>query len=696
MSDLSKLFGSMVFSDAVMKERLPLQTYEAMQSAIRESRPLSLEVADRVAACMKEWALEKGATHFTHWFQPMTGITAEKHDCFIDPAGDGEAIMVFSGKDLIRGEPDASSFPSGGLRATFEARGYTAWDPTSPAFIKEGTLCIPTAFCAYGGQALDKKTPLLRSMEALDREGRRILRLFGTEASRVIATVGTEQEYFLIDRKVYERRQDLIYCGRTLLGAAPPKGQELEDHYFGVIKPRVSAFMREVDETLWALGVPAATEHNETAPGQHELALHYTTNNIACDHNQLCMEVLKKVAARHGMVCLLHEKPFARVNGSGKHNNWSLATDRGVNLLEPGKAPAENAQFLLILSAVIAAVDEHQDLLRASVATAGNDHRLGSAEAPPAIISMFVGDDLLAVLEAVEKGRDLTVRSAQDVETGVGVLPHLKKDGTDRNRTSPFAFTGNKFEFRMPGSSLSVAGPNIVLNTIVADTFRRFADELEAAEDLSVALNALIRRTLREHGRILFNGDGYSPAWAEEAARRGLSNLPGTVDALPRMTSPESIRLFGDNSVFTEEELRSRSEILLANYSKILHIEAQTLCRMCEQDVYPAALRYQTELCRALNEKRATGLSLSCDTERRVLEKAAALTDRLYGKLTALKEAVAEGERMSDVPARARFSQVSLLGCMNELRTIADELEILLPAELWPYPSYGELLFSVQ
>ena len=697
MSKIPALFGSMVFSDAVMKERLPAETYRDMKDAIRENRSLDRSVADIVANAMKDWAVEKGATHYTHWFQPLTGITAEKHDSFISPAPNGGVIMEFSGKELIRGEPDASSFPSGGLRTTFEARGYTAWDPTSPAFIKDGTLCIPTAFCGYGGQALDKKTPLLRSMEAINTQTMRLLRLFGMDCESVTTTVGAEQEYFIIDKEVYEQRKDLIYCGRTLLGALPPKGQELDDHYFGVIKPRVSAFMRELDERLWELGVLAKTEHNEAAPAQHELAPIFSTTNIACDHNQLTMELLKKVADRHGLVCLLHEKPFAGVNGSGKHNNWSLTTSDGINLLNPGKTPADNSLFLLVLCAVIAAVDENQDLLRISVATAGNDHRLGAAEAPPAIVSMFIGDELSGILDAYEQGVDYRSHRAPYMESGVGVLPHFRKDTTDRNRTSPFAFTGNKFEFRMLGSSISIGDPNIVLNTIVAESFRRFADELEGAADFDAAVTEIIRRTVAEHKRIVFNGDGYSAAWEAEAEARGLLNLRSTVDALPHFVDEKNIELFSRHGVFSAEEMHARCDIMLENYSKIVNIEALTLIEMVEKDVYPAVLEYENTLCDAILAKKSTGLPVSVKTESDLLCRISALGDALYEKLGTLKAAeAAAAEKRGDALALALHDRKSVVAAMEALRAVSDELETAIPSEIWPYPSYGDLLFSVK
>ena len=605
MSTVTEIFGSMVFNDHVMKERLPKETYKAMQKTIRDGRRLDINVATVVANAMKDWAIEKGATHFTHWFQPMTGVTAEKHDSFISPAGDGRVIMEFSGKELVRGEPDASSFPSGGLRATFEARGYTAWDPTSYAFIKDKTLCIPTAFCSYGGEALDKKTPLLRSMEAISRQAVRVLRLFGNEdVTSVKTTVGSEQEYFLIEKELFDRRPDLVYTGRTLFGAKPPKGQELDDHYFGSIKPKVAEYMADLDEELWKLGIYSKTEHNEVAPAQHELAPIFSTTNIATDHNQLTMEIMQKVAKRHGLACLLHEKPFAGVNGSGKHNNWSISTNTGVNLLEPGDTPHENAQFLLFLVAVIKAVDDYQELLRVSVATAGNDHRLGANEAPPAVVSMFVGEELEGILEAIEKDEPYDTKEKDVMKVGVHVLPRFAKDTTDRNRTSPFAFTGNKFEFRMPGSALSISGPNVVLNTAVAEELRQFADELEEAADFNSALHELIKKTIREHKRIIFNGNGYDDEWLEEAARRGLANLRTTPDALPAFISEKSVSLFQTHKVFTKEEIEARYEILLENYCKVLSIEANTMLDMARREILPAASEYSSSLASAAVTKK--------------------------------------------------------------------------------------------
>jgi len=685
----------MVFNDAVMQARLPKDVYKALKKTMTEGTHLELDVANIVANAMKEWAVEKGATHFTHWFQPMTGITAEKHDSFISPQKDGRVIMEFSGKELVKGEPDASSFPSGGLRATFEARGYTVWDLTSYAFIKDGTLYIPTAFCSYSGEALDKKTPLLRSMEALDRQAMRILRLFGkTDAKRVITTVGPEQEYFLIDKEVYLKRPDLIYTGRTLFGARPPKGQELEDHYFGNIKPRVSAFMKDLEEELWKLGVPAKTKHNEVAPAQHELAPIFDTTNIATDHNQLTMELLKSIANKHGLTCLLHEKPFAGVNGSGKHNNWSISTDTGVNLLEPGDTPYENAQFLLFLVAVIKAVDEYQDLLRVSVASAGNDHRLGANEAPPAIVSMFLGEELTKILEAIENGTDYHGEEKHQMEIGVTVLPHFPKDTTDRNRTSPFAFTGNKFEFRMLGSAFSIAGPNIVLNTAVAEVLREFADILEASEDFKGDLTKLIKKTIREHKRIIFNGNNYSDEWVQEAKKRGLSNLKTTVDALPAFISPKSIELFTRHHVFTEAEIRSRYEILLENYTKTLNIEALTMIDMVKKGIIPACISYQNEVMQLLNSKKAYD-GYDCTLEEKLIGKLAGLSARLIKKLESLENDLLDAKSQGDALNLARFYRDRVFVSMSELRLVVDELETVVAKKYWPYPTYAEILYSV-
>lgn len=695
MKDVPGLFGSMVFNDSVMQSRLPKETYRALKKAIALGAHLELDVANVVASAMKDWAVEKGATHFTHWFQPMTGITAEKHDSFIAPTKDGKVIMEFSGKELVRGEPDASSFPSGGLRATFEARGYTVWDTTSYAFIKDGTLYIPTAFCSYSGEALDKKTPLLRSMEALNRQALRILKLFGnTETKRVDATVGPEQEYFLIDKEVFLKRPDLVCTGRTLLGARPPKGQEMEDHYFGSLKPRISAFMKDLEEELWKLGVLAKTKHNEVAPAQHEMAPIFSTVNIATDHNQLVMELMKCVANRHGLACLIHEKPFAGVNGSGKHINWSLSTDTGVNLLEPGETPYEDAQFLLFLTAVIKAVDEYQDLLRVSVSSAGNDHRLGANEAPPAIVSMFLGEELTEILEALEKGTAYHGKEKHQMEIGVTVLPHFPRDTTDRNRTSPFAFTGNKFEFRMLGSAFSIAGPNIVLNTAVAEILRDFADVLENAEDFKTELSSLIKKTIREHKRIIFNGNNYCGKWVEEAKERGLSNLMTTVDAMPAFISEKSIELFGRHHVFTEKEIHSRYEIMFENYCKTLNIEALTMIDMVRKGIMPACIAYQNELTRLVSGKKSLG-GYDCSLEEYLLSNISALSGKLLEKLNSLEKAVQEAKNGSDVLVLATKYRNSVFAAMSELRVIVDELETLVAKKHWPYPAYSEMLYSV-
>ncbi len=695
--NVPELFGSMVFNDEVMKERLPKDTYKVLQKTIEDGLHLQLDVANVVASAMKDWAVEKGATHFTHWFQPMTGVTAEKHDSFISPEPGGKVIMEFSGKELVKGEPDASSFPSGGLRATFEARGYTAWDPTSYAFIKDDTLCIPTAFCSYSGEALDKKTPLLRSMQALDKQATRVLHLFGNEdVKRVITTVGPEQEYFLIDSSVYEKRPDLIYTGRTLFGAKPPKGQELEDHYFGTIKPRVSDYMKELDEELWKLGILAKTKHNEVAPAQHELAPVFSTTNIATDHNQLTMEMMKTVAGRHGMTCLLHEKPFAGVNGSGKHNNWSISTDTGVNLLEPGATPSQNAQFLLFLTAVIKAVDDYQELLRVSVASAGNDHRLGANEAPPAIISIFLGDELSDVIDSIEKGVDYHDKEKKLMSIGATVLPHIPQDTTDRNRTSPFAFTGNKFEFRSLGSNASISGPNIILNTIVAEVLSIFADELEKADDFEAALDTLLRREITAHKRIIFNGNGYSEEWVEEAKKRGLSNLKSTVDALPVFVSDKTIDVFTKNKVYTETEIRARYEIMLENYYKTLNIEALTLISMTKKDIMGAALEYQYSLSETINAKQATGVKLVSAAEEKLLTSAAKLTDAMLAGLEKLEADVDKVDEDADSLVIARYYHDVIFADMNELRETIDALEVVIPGDIWPYPTYGEMLYSVK
>ena len=695
--NVQELFGSKVFNDKVMKERLPKETYKALKKTIDNGEELELEVAKVVAHAMKDWAIEQGATHFTHWFQPMTGVTAEKHDSFITPEAGGKVIMSFSGKELVKGEPDASSFPSGGIRSTFEARGYTAWDPTSYAFIKDDTLCIPTAFCSYSGEALDKKTPLLRSMQALNKQAMRVLKLFGNEdVTRVITTVGPEQEYFLIDSEMYNARPDLIYTGRTLFGAKPPKGQELDDHYFGTIKPRVSAFMKELDEELWKLGVLAKTKHNEVAPAQHELAPIFSTTNIATDHNQLTMEMMKTVAARHGMTCLLHEKPFDGVNGSGKHNNWSISTDTGVNLLEPGATPSQNAQFLLFLTAVIKAVDEYQELLRVSVASAGNDHRLGANEAPPAIISMFLGDELEAIVDSIIEGTDYTDKKKKLMSIGATVLPPIPQDTTDRNRTSPFAFTGNKFEFRSLGSSASISGPNIVLNTIVAEELEQFATELEAASDFDAALDTLIKRELTAHKRIIFNGNGYSQEWVEEAEKRGLSNLKSTVDALPSFVSDESVAVFEKHKVFTKGEVFSRYDIELEKYYKIIDIEANTLDSMAKKDIMAAATDYQYSLAEAINAKNATGSGASTKVEEKKLKKASELTEALDAGIDKLEADIAGADSYTDSYDLAKYFHDVVIDDMGELRKVIDALEVVVPSDIWPYPTYGEILYSVK
>ena len=691
------IFASMVFNDDVMRERLPKDVYKSLRKTIDNGKDLDITVANAVANAMKDWAIEKGATHYTHWFQPMTGITAEKHDSFISPTADGRIIMEFSGKELIKGEPDASSFPSGGLRATFEARGYTAWDPTSYAFIKDHSLYIPTAFCSYGGEVLDKKTPLLRSMEALSAQAVRILRLFGDSTTkRVITTVGPEQEYFLVDKKLYDERPDLIYTGRTLFGARAPKGQELEDHYFGAIKPRIAAFMQELDEELWKLGVLAKTKHNEVAPAQHELAPIFSTTNVATDHNQLTMETMKNVALRHGLVCLLHEKPFAGVNGSGKHNNWSISTDTGKNLLEPGKLPQENAQFLLFLAAIIKGVDEYQDLLRISVASAGNDHRLGANEAPPAIISIFLGDELTAILHAIETGTVYGGTLRVNMEIGVNVLPSFTKDTTDRNRTSPFAFTGNKFEFRSLGSQLNIACPNIMLNTIIADELEQFADELEGKEDFNGALNALIKRVIKEHKRIIFNGDGYADAWKTEAAKRGLTNLPTTVDALPHYTDEKNVKLFTKHKIYTEVEMQSRQDIILETYAKTINIEALTASDMVKRDILPAVSSYVAELASGVATKKAISDDIPCEAELDIIKRLSGLQDCAYKKLAALDNAIIGVKEVGEDPIEvATYYKDSVITAMTELRAVVDEMETLVSSDYWPYPSYGDLMFRV-
>ena len=699
MANIPEFFGSLVFNDQTMRQRLPKDTYKALKKTVRMGKPIDKSIANVVAATMKDWAVEHGATHYTHWFQPMTGITAEKHDSFITPIEDGSVILEFSGKELVQGEPDASSFPSGGLRATFEARGYTAWDPTSYAFIKDGALCIPTAFYSYGGEALDKKTPLLRSMEALNIQALRILKLFGkTNVKRVFTTVGPEQEYFLVERSMFDKRKDLIFTGRTLFGAMPPKGQEMDDHYFGTIKPRVSAFMKDLNEELWKLGVLAKTEHNEVAPSQHELAPIFTTTNIAADHNQLTMEIMQKVAQRHGLACLLHEKPFAGVNGSGKHNNWSMSTDTGINLLEPGDSPMENAQFLLFLSAVIKAVDEYQDLLRISVATPGNDHRLGANEAPPAIVSMFLGEELEAVLKAiVNEDEDYVHHGREEFEVGVSVLPKISKDATDRNRTSPFAFTGNKFEFRMLGSASSISDVNVVLNTIVAEALCQFADALEKSPTVEEDLHSLIQATVEKHKRIIFNGNSYSKEWEEEAARRGLYNLKTTAEALPYFVSDKNVALFNKHHIFTEVEMESRLEILLENYSKNINIEALTMLEMIKKDIIPAVCSYIKDLTEIATMKKGLSADINADVETELIAKLSSLSACLYKKAEKLQaDMVSASDYEDDAQALANYYKNTIFVDMQEARADADELETLVGERYWPYPTYGELLFGVK
>ena len=698
MKAVSEYFGSLVFDDRVMKANLSAEVYQSLKKTIDEGAKLDIGVANAVAGAMKDWAVAHGATHYTHWFQPLTGITAEKHDSFISPSPDGGVILEFSGKELIKGEPDASSFPSGGLRATFEARGYTAWDPTSYAFIKGKTLCIPTAFCSYGGEALDKKTPLLRSMEALNKQALRILRLFGNDTVKCVRTsVGPEQEYFLVPREMYEKRPDLRFTGRTLFGARSPKGQEMDDHYFGVIKPRVAAYMEELNEELWKLGILAKTEHNEVAPAQHELAPIYTTTNIATDHNQLTMEVMQKVAARHGLVCLLHEKPFAGVNGSGKHNNWSMATDAGVNLLSPGETPYENAQFLLFLCAVIKAVDDYQDLLRLSVATAGNDHRLGANEAPPAVISIFLGDELTAVLEALESGRPYSGAEKTQMKLGVDVLPRFNRDAPDRNRTSPFAFTGNKFEFRMLGSSNSIACANIMLNSAVAESLKIYADRLEAAENFETALQEMIRKTIQDHKRIIFNGNGYDEAWIREATeQRGLLNYRTTPDCMPHLLDRKNVEMLTSHGVFSEAELKSRCEIMLDNYCKTVVIEANTMVDMTKTEIAPAVEAYVLDLAKTVAAKRALDLNIACVYEQDLIRKLASLTDCIAVKAAALENAVTALHAAEDVTAEACAIRDTVLVKMSELRMVCDEAETLTAKKYWPYPTYGDLLFGVK
>ena len=698
MSTVTDFFGSKVFDDRVMKATLSAKVYNSLKKTIDQGEKLDISVANAVADAMKDWAVKNGATHYTHWFQPLTGITAEKHDSFISPSPDGGVIMEFSGKELIKGEPDASSFPSGGLRATFEARGYTAWDPTSYAFIKGKTLCIPTAFCSYGGEALDKKTPLLRSMEALNKQALRIIRLFGNDTVKCVKTsVGPEQEYFLIDREMYNKRKDLMFTGRTLFGAKPPKGQEMDDHYFGVIKPRVEAYMEDLNQELWKLGILAKTEHNEVAPAQHELAPIYTTTNIATDHNQLTMEIMQKVAARHGLVCLLHEKPFARVNGSGKHNNWSLTTDTGINLLSPGETPYENAQFLLFLCAVIKAVDDYQDLLRISVATAGNDHRLGANEAPPAVVSMFLGDELNAILEAIETDTPYNAAEKTVMKLGVNVLPKFTRDTTDRNRTSPFAFTGNKFEFRMLGSSNSIACANIMLNAAVAESLKIYADRLEKAEDFETALHEMIRKTIKDHKRIIFNGNGYNDVWIKEATeKRGLLNYRTTADCIPHLLDKKNVDMLTAHKVFTEAELKSRCEITLDNYCKTILIEANTMVNMARCEIAPAVEAYIKDLAQTASLKKSVMEEISVVYESSLLKKLSVLTERIFIATDELENALLNMEEYENVIDESAAIRDVLLAKMNELRVVCDEAETLTAKKYWPFPTYGNLLFGVR
>ena len=697
---IPELYGSLVFNDKIMREKLPKDMYKALKKTIENGTHLELDVANSVAVAMKEWALEHGATHYTHWFQPMTNFTAEKHDSFISPTVDGQVIMDFSGKELVKGEPDASSFPSGGLRATFEARGYTAWDPTSPAFIKDRTLYIPTAFCSYSGEALDKKTPLLRSMDTLNKEAVKILRLLGnTEVKHINTTVGPEQEYFLVDKDLYNKRKDLIFCGRTLIGAPAPKGQEMEDHYFGILKPRVSAYMHDLDEELWKLGIPAKTKHNEVAPAQHELAPVFDTTNVAVDHNQLTMEIMKKVAAKHNMVCLLHEKPFEGINGSGKHNNWSMSTDTGVNLLDPGKTPAENTQFLVFLVAVIKAVDDYADLLRISVASAGNDHRLGANEAPPAVVSIFLGDELTEVLKAIENDEFFVGHSAVQMDIGAKVLPHFVKDNTDRNRTSPFAFTGNKFEFRMLGSSSSVANPNIILNTAVAESLRQFYEKLKdvPADEMESAVHELLKQTIIDHKRVIFNGNGYTDEWLEEAKKRGLYNLVSTPDALPHFIDEKNEKLLTSHHIFTDAELHSRYEIKMENYVKTLHIEANTLVEIIQKDLLPSITTYMEKLAQTASLKKSVVPGISVSAEASLLSRLTELAETMTKDLETLKAdtAMAEYEVDKDLLKSAKLYQSVVLTDMEKVRVSADAAEALIPDSILPYPTYGKLLFSI-
>ena len=698
MATVKEQFGSLVFDDRVMKASLDAKVYASLKKTIDEGKELDLTVANAVAAAMKDWAVAHGATHYTHWFQPLTGVTAEKHDSFISPAPDGGVIMEFSGKELIKGEPDASSFPSGGLRATFEARGYTAWDPTSYAFIKGKTLCIPTAFCSYGGEALDKKTPLLRSMEALNVQALRILKLFGNDTvKRVTSSVGPEQEYFLVDREMYNKRKDLIYTGRTLFGAKPPKGQEMDDHYFGVIKPRVAAYMEDLNEELWKLGILAKTEHNEVAPAQHELAPIYTTTNIATDHNQLTMEIMQKVAAKHGLVCLLHEKPFAGVNGSGKHNNWSIATDVGQNLLSPGETPYENAQFLLFLCAVIKAVDDYQDLLRISVATAGNDHRLGANEAPPAVVSIFLGDELNAVLEAIENDTPYQGAKKTTMKLGSDVLPKFNRDTTDRNRTSPFAFTGNKFEFRMLGSSNSIACANIMLNTAVAESLKIYADRLEGVADFETALHDMIKKTIKDHKRIIFNGNGYDDSWIKEATeKRGLCNYRTTADCMPHILDEKNVRMLTSHKVFSEVELKSRYEIMLENYCKTVMIEACTMVDMAKKQILPAVSAYTTDLAESVGKKLKLGTDIACKYEKEAVKKLSILCDKIAEATDLLEGTLVKIKAAESIGEESEMIRDAVLVAMSELRVACDEAETMTAEKYWPFPTYGELLFGVR
>lgn len=696
--NIPELYGSLVFNDKVMRSKLPKDMYKALKKTIESGTHLELDVANSVAVAMKEWATENGATHYTHWFQPMTNVTAEKHDSFISPTGDGQVIMDFSGKELVKGEPDASSFPSGGLRATFEARGYTAWDPTSPAFIKDGTLYIPTAFCSYSGEALDKKTPLLRSMQSLDKEATNLLHIIGNkDIKHVNTTVGPEQEYFLVDKELYKQRKDLVFCGRTLIGAPAPKGQEMEDHYFGALKPRVAAYMHDLDVELWKLGIPAKTKHNEVAPAQHELAPVFDTTNVAVDHNQLTMEVMKKVADKHGLVCLLHEKPFEGINGSGKHNNWSMITDTGVNILDPGKTPAENTQFLIFLTAVIKAVDEYADVLRISVASAGNDHRLGANEAPPAVVSVFLGDELTEVLKSIENGEYFAGSRAVQMDIGAKVLPHFVKDNTDRNRTSPFAFTGNKFEFRMLGSEASVANPNIILNTAVAECVHQFAEQLkDVPEDkMEDAIHELIKKTIIDHKRVIFNGNGYTDEWIEEAEKRGLFNLKSTPDALPQWIADKNIELFTKYHIFTKEEIESRYEIWLESYSKILNIESNTMVEMVQKDFLPSVFAYIDKVAATAVAKKSVVSDVSTASEGKLIKELSQLADEISTGLETLRADTAKALATEDPLANAKAYQTVVLSDMDELRKSVDAAETLIPDALLPYPTYDKLLFSV-